>query len=353
MGLLGTLGKIGMGVGQMIPGVGPILGAAAGALRNNRGGAPKPGFGIDTTSQAGSPEARANITGAAEGLSGLSQFGADQAKGFLGDARSSLTGATDYYKSLMTDPASQMQALAPEINQSRQNTAATIDQIQRFGGRGGGAAQAGRDARIAGMGDITGIMSRARPMAAEGLRGVAGMAGQIGGQAGNLAGFTGQAAGNLGLGMMGADLNQQRMINATRMGQAQLGSGERAQNTLQNNQLGSNLAEQGGLGGALKKIPGLFREDGSSRIPGLGRLMGAMGTGQEAQLPSGTMPTGNTPTGSPTVTATPSYTNAFGSPGSRVIPSTDLGSSSFWKPSNVSGQYQGGRRAAANKSFSL
>lgn len=354
MGFLKTLGKVGLGLGSMVPGVGPIIGAAS-KIINERGGAPKPGFAIDNVSQAGTPEDRARVSGASDSLTGLSQYGSESSKQFLGQAGEAFGGAGNYYKSLMSgDAATTMQSLQPEMDQIRKNTAGSLDMINKFGARGGGSAQAGRDARLEQAGSMAKLFSQARPMAAQGMMNLGQAQGGIGTSMGNMSMAAGQAGGNLALGQMNQNQAVQQMNNSTQLGQAQIGSTEAITDANRDAEYPNVMAQQGGLGGVLSKIPGL------NKIPGMDKVFNILGNSQSGNPAAAnyTAPPGTN--FSPTQPTQPSGSNIYTSPNNPISnmgeglekfnfggPSATTTAFSGQKSPFIMSQYDSGRKALA------
>ena len=275
MGFLGTLGKIGVGLGSMIPGVGPLISMAGNALMNKRGGAPKPGFDPNTTAQAGTEGQRGMTDRVAGGLADLSRTSAGTSQDFASGALQDLGTSRDYYGKLMSgDAAVRMEHLSPEINASRMNTKAAQAAIQRSGARGGGTAQAGREATIGGANEITRIMAGARPAGALGLLETikAGTQGGVG--FGQLAADSGRGAGALVQQQVNADLQKQQGLNNVALGQMRQGGIEKAANDEAMAGVGEAFAKGGGWAGAkegagnfLSGVPGLIK------IPGMGKVI--------------------------------------------------------------------------------
>jgi hypothetical protein len=298
MGLFSVLKKVGQGIVGGLPGGGWINDAidiGTGLLQGGgRGGAPKPGFelgqlpsanftfgndpsqintGTGFTPPTGlneeitlpgmDPATRQMIQGAAGTLGDLSSFASGAGKDFLSGAAGDLGGARDFYRSLSSgDAAARAEALAPELNEIRRSGKSAVENINRFGGRGGGRALAGQRAMIDTAGRGASLLSSARPMGAAGLTQLGQISGQLGLGAGNLGINAGTGAADIGLAQSGFDRDtaaKQAGLNLDRMGTlGNLDLGGKGLDLNRDREMGINQLL---LGGAQMEQQGVLAQD--------------------------------------------------------------------------------------------
>jgi hypothetical protein len=345
------------------------ISALPGIIGGGRGGAPKPGF---TPSSAEfdfqnfdiPPELQEQISLAAEdpenrarrdaAATGLGQFGGEMmgtGQQFVGAGGEDLGGASGFYRSLLQgDPAARAEALAPEINAANRASQSAIDNIQRFGERGGGTNRALLNARIQRAGNVANIMSRARPMGAEGLIKTGTAMGELGLGAGRL-GTTATATGaDVDLGTADIDFNRARtesglnldrlgILTDARQGQAQIGLGQDQLRQQQASDLNRTMLGQSTLG--------------ENRRSGMAEAATSFGTGIADWLASrggGGGKAGSVPEG--TFTNTGLLRSGVNQATGAAAPGFSSGSSSFafaQPQGKVSDQYRGGKRTAARQ----
>lgn len=109
-------------------------------------------------------------------------------EGFMSRADESLGMSQGFWKKLMEmDPHTMAQVFGPEIAEIQKGKQRKIDTVSRFAPRGGERDRALTEARTGAIDQITRLFSTARPMAAEGLSGIAGLSGSLGLGSGELA----------------------------------------------------------------------------------------------------------------------------------------------------------------------
>lgn len=202
---------------SFLPGVGPalapIVGGAVGNLANRGGGG---GGSSSTAIPSADPEEAARRKDIAGGLQGLQTTATDASGRLITGAEGDISGARGFYSKLASgDPAATGAAFAPQLNQARQLHQGAIEQIEQFQPRSGARDVALGRERIARAGTMSGILSQAPVIGAQGLQQLAQTGGQLGLGSGQLGLGAGTTAANIGF------QGEQLGLDRARVGQGQ------------------------------------------------------------------------------------------------------------------------------------
>lgn len=159
MGLWSTLGKIGKIGANFIPGVGPLVSMGIGAA-----------IGVGTSALAARGKKKKK-KGSADDLLGMQQdvgqTSLDFAKRLFPSAEQDIGAASNYLRPLVSGSSQELsEALMPEISAIRSGTDQAIEEMGRFGARGGGQAMGALVAKQQRNAQIAQLISKRRSEAA-------------------------------------------------------------------------------------------------------------------------------------------------------------------------------------------